>query len=64
MIGCDDENANDEMMVMVKKMKPVKKHPKEHVEGDHIYEDDYGWLWLNYGCDDEKDKKDFKINEI
>lgn len=44
MIGCDDENANDELVVMVKKMKPVKKHPKDHVEGDHIYEDDYEWL--------------------
>ena len=40
-IGCDDENANDVMMtIQMKKMKPVKRHPKEHVEGDHIYEDD------------------------
>ena len=59
---CDDENANDE--VMVKKMKPVKKQPMEHVKGDHIYEDNYDWLWLDYGCDDKKDFKKLKKDKI
>ena len=39
-IGCDDDNANDEMMVM-KKMNKVIKASKV----DHIYEDGYDWLW-------------------